>query len=221
VEVCNSRAIVFANGELGPQALQCAQITKDDLIVCVDGGLEHVLARNIKPHLLIGDFDSAQPESVKAVCDGSDADIERITHPKDKDASDLELALEELQHRNINDVLLLGISGGRTDHALFNWMLPALKARSYRLRLIDETTDAHVVNRSHPFKSSVEPGNTLSLLVLREVAGVSTTGLEYPLRDASIKPGSTLGLSNVASKRTVSVELSSGVLLVMINYSSS
>ena len=214
---CNSRAIVFANGELGAQAIQRAKITENDFIVCVDGGLEHALVHGNKPHLLIGDFDSAQADNVKAA---SDSGTERITHPRDKDASDLELALEELQQRNFNEVLLLGISGGRTDHGLFNWMLPALKPRTYRLRLLDETVDAQVVSCDHSFKSIVDLGCLISLLPLREVAGVTTSGLEYALSNASIEPGSTIGLSNVVCKKNVTVELTSGVLLVLVNYKS-
>lgn len=213
--VYNSRAIVFANGELGERALLRADIQDDDFIVCVDGGLTHAQALGIQPRLLIGDFDSAQSTDLKAT---NIANVERIKHPTTKDASDLELALQELQQREIQDVLLLGISGGRTDHGLFNWMLPAVKAWAYRLRLLDETADAHVVNRTQPFKSKVKSGSLISLLPLRAVAGVTTTGLEYPLSNASIKPGSTLGLSNVVCANDVTVELASGVLLVIINF---
>lgn len=215
--VCNSRAVVFANGELGALASKRAEITENDFIVCVDGGLEHALELGLQPQLLIGDFDSARSDNVQAA---SAVGIERITHPTNKDASDLELTLEELQQRKFKEVLLLGISGGRTDHGLFNWMLPALKSRTYRLRLLDETVDAHVVSRAHSFKSIIEPGCLISLLPLREVAGVTTGGLEYALNNASIKPGSTFGLSNVVSKKNVTVNVSGGVLLVMINYKS-
>ncbi len=214
---CKSRAIVFANGELGTLALQCADIQADDFIVCVDGGLEHALAHGIKPHLIIGDFDSAESDNIEAV---SQTGVERINHPANKDASDLELALEELQQRKMEEVLLLGISGGRTDHGLFNWMLPALKARAYRMRLLDETVDAHVVNRAQPFNMILQPGRLISLLPLRDVTGVTTDGLEYALSDATIKPGSTIGLSNVVCADNVTVELVSGVLLALVNHKS-
>ena len=218
--VYSPRAIVFANGELGKRAVQRANIQDTDFIVCVDGGLQHAQEWGIQPHLLIGDFDSAQSTSLNA---SNIADVERINHPVNKDASDLELALEELQsreiqQREIQEVLLLGISGGRADHSLFNWMLPAVKAWAYKLRLLDETADAHVVNRAHPFKQTSTLGSLISLLPLRKVAGVTTAGLEYPLNNASIKPGSTLGLSNVVCAKNVTVELASGVLLVIINY---
>ena len=51
--VYNSRAIVFANGELGERALLRADIQDDDFIVCVDGGLTHAQALGIQPRLLI------------------------------------------------------------------------------------------------------------------------------------------------------------------------
>jgi len=215
VVVCNTNAVVFANGDLSEKALNRANIQDESLVVCVDGGLRHAQAYGIQPHLLIGDFDSAQSSQLDAA---ELTDVPRITHPPNKDASDLELALHELERRQVKKVSLLGVSGGRTDHYLFNWMVPTAKNWTFDLRLIDNTSDAFVVNHSKPFNASLPVGAVLSLLPLQAVTGVTTTNLQYPLSGASINPGSTLGLSNVVKGPEVSVEVSRGVLLVIINH---
>jgi len=215
VAVCNTDAVVFANGDCSTRVLQRAGIKRDTFVVCVDGGLRHANAHGVQPHLLVGDFDSAQAEQLGAV---EYANTPRITHPADKDASDLELALLELEQRQFKRVTLLGVSGGRTDHSLFNWMLPAVKPWAFKVRLIDETSDAHVISADKPFATSLPIGTLLSLVALLDTTGVSTSGLQYSLKEASIMPGSTLGLSNVVAVDDVSVVISSGVMLALINY---
>ena len=51
---------------------------------------------------------------------------------------------------------------------------------------------------------------------MKDASGVSTLGLQYVLRDASLIAGSSLGLSNVAVDSTVNVVIESGVVLVML-----
>lgn len=211
--VSSQRAVVIANGDLHPSSLRRVCIEPSDFIVCVDGGLTHALHNAIKPDLLVGDFDSVEPLDLE---DAKLRDVERLSFSIDKDASDLELALDTLEQRKFADVVLLGVSGGRTDHSLFNWMLPA-RPWAYRLRLLDQTTDAHVITAQHPYHLSAEKGNLLSLLALTNVTGVTTSGLEYPLEAASIRVGSSLGLSNVVSDEAVSVTLDKGVMLAIMN----
>ena len=215
VAVSRSRAIVLANGELDARTVERAKITSNDFIVCVDGGLRHALLHGLTPQLLFGDFDSATSTDLS---NHRVSDVQRIGHPERKDASDLELALQELESRQYEEVVLLGISGGRTDHSLFNWMLPAVKEWSLAIRLIDSSSDAHSATPVRPFQATVESGVVMSLLPLTTVTGVSTDGLEYPLTSASISPGSTIGLSNVSCAANIGVRLASGVLLVIINY---
>ncbi len=215
VAVSNPRAVVLANGELDARALARAQITNSDYIVCVDGGLRHALRHNLKPRLLFGDFDSATQDDLN---NPVIIEAQRIDHPRQKDASDLQLALQELEKRPYKEAVLLGVSGGRSDHSLFNWMLPAMKQWALNIRLIDTTSDAHMVTSAKPFQASLPLGTLLSLLPLTPVTGVTTDGLEYPLTSAAIDPGSTIGLSNVSCTSNVGVKLASGVLLAIINH---
>ena len=56
------RAVIFANGELKFSPEQCHEIRKDDFIIAADGGALHCRKLGIKPNVVIGDFDSLNPE---------------------------------------------------------------------------------------------------------------------------------------------------------------
>ena len=63
---------------------------------------------------------------------------------------------------------------------------------------------------------SGEPGSLVSLLPAGGPArGIVTGGLRYPLRDEELAPGTSRGVSNELSAALATVELASGVLLVV------
>lgn len=183
-------------------------------VVCADGGLSNCLKAGRIPDCLIGDFDSVDAESS---AHPSLAAVPRIVHPVDKSASDLELALEYLANDpQVPDVVvMLGVSGGRSDHHLFNWLLPMLRSWPFGLRLIDRTVDAYLVTPARPCDIPCETDDTISLVPLGDVAGVTTEGLVYRLHDDDLQAGRTLGLSNLADASRVHVEIRDGRLLVM------
>ena len=58
------------------------------------------------------------------------------------------------------------------------------------------------------------PGERISLIPLSEVVvGVSTKGLEYPLKDATLYRHKTRGISNVLMDYTVQIQIKEGLLL--------
>lgn len=209
-----TRAIVFANGDCSDYASSLANITKDDYIVCVDGGARHCYAQALEPDLLVGDFDSLSSDVAKTI---GDSQIECVRFAPEKDASDLELALQTLSERLIDDVVLLGISGGRTDHHLFNWQLAGSRSWPFRLRLIDDSIDAQLVDKSRPLQISASIGQTFSVIALsRAACGVGVSGAKYPLTNARLAPGSTLGLSNEVTEQHLQVSVEEGIVLVML-----
>jgi thiamine pyrophosphokinase len=163
--------------------------------------------------MLIGDLDSV-PQSL--LQDDRIADVKRYIFPSEKAASDLELALTILTEEDIDEVILLGVSGGRSDHMLFNWQLVRLRQWPFSMQFIDDTTHTYVLEGALEVVLDSTPGSFLSLLAMERSTGVSTTGLQYPLSNAVIETGSTLGLSNVVMEKSVRVGISSGTLLVMV-----
>jgi len=221
------RALVFAGGRFSTQVLDgVAKPCDFAAVVCVDSGLVHCLKAGFQPTLLLGDMDSVPPD---ALSDDALTNIPRHLYPADKNASDLELALDTLASADSADVtgpgqlelqrpeqvVVVGVSGGRTDHMLFNWMLAGLRDWPFELRLLDTTTDAILVTPTRPLSTSIGEEVTVSLLPLRRVEGVCTEGLRYALVDDALDVGSTRGLSNVTDGGHMRVSIRAGRLLVL------
>ena len=82
--------VVVSGGEpLDPQA--ALAVPAGAPVIAADSGLDSALALGLDVTVATGDFDSASPEAV-AAAEASGVRIER--HPAEKDATDLELALD-------------------------------------------------------------------------------------------------------------------------------
>ena len=85
-----SAALVFAGGD-APRPEVARQLAADALVVAADSGLEHAQQLERAVDLVVGDLDSVTSDALdRAVAAG--AEVER--HPTDKDATDLDLALQ-------------------------------------------------------------------------------------------------------------------------------
>lgn len=204
-------AFVVAGGELYEPRRFSPFARAADLVIAADSGYDHLLAMGARPHLLLGDLDSISPT---ALADARHAGIPLETFPAEKDYTDTELVLREAVGRGVRCVLACGVFGNRLDHTLANVLLlvsPAL--RDTDVRLLDERQEVRLVRGDVHLRT--QPGETISLLpVGGEVRGVTTTGLYYPLSDATLQTGPALGISNVATGEDVEVSLTSGSLLI-------
>ena len=85
------RAVIFVNGRLRSPKRLVALLYADDFHIAADGGLRHLRRLDLKPHLLIGDLDSVTGQDVQwASANG--AEVRR--YPREKDETDLELAIQ-------------------------------------------------------------------------------------------------------------------------------
>ena len=196
-------AIVAAGGDLLDETWRSALPT-DALIVAADSGLAQVYALGRVPTIVVGDFDSVDPEDL-ARAERDRARIER--HPTDKDATDLELALDATRRLGATDVVVIGAGGGRLDHELAGLaLLAAPQWTSMRITALIGSARLTVVHDHVSLNGDVSSIVTL-LAVGGRAHGVTTSGLRWALSDADLAPTSTLGVSNeiVASPASVSV----------------
>ncbi len=201
-------AVVIAGGEAPPLDVL------DDLpdsawVVGVDSGADQARELGLKPDLIVGDMDSVSAEAI-------DADAEVMRFPTDKDATDLELALDAVTERDdIDRVIVVGGTGGRLDHFLATGLILA----NPRFAHVDIQWLAHpgrvtVIHEHARLHGGV--GAHVSLLpVGGDVVGVTTTGLRWQLEREILRFGTSRGVSNefVAAVATVSIE--AGVLLAV------
>jgi len=204
-------AVVFAGGD-APLPELARLLPAEALVIAADSGLEHALALGRTADLVVGDFDSVDRATLDAsISAGAEVEI----HPSEKDATDLDLALEACVARNITRATVVGGHGGRLDHFAANLLLLA-SPRYESLALDAWMGAARVIVVRDVAELEGVPGSLCTLLApIGPADGVTTEGLRYPLRDASLSPGSTLGVSNVFEAPAATVSVGRGTVLVV------
>jgi thiamine pyrophosphokinase len=207
-----NRIVIFANGELPDLDKARAILREDDTILCADGGTRHASSLDLKPALVIGDLDSADSALLQSLqADGVAIEL----YPRNKDETDLELALAKAVELAPKEIVILAALGGRMDQTLANLALlsdPRLAALDIRLddgveEIFFCRTQAQVKGRS---------GDLVSLLPWgAEVTGVYTEHLKWRLNGETLYPEKTRGISNEMTADTAAIKIQSGLLLIL------
>jgi thiamine pyrophosphokinase len=189
-----------------------ADVPEDAAVVAADSGLDHALALGLHVAEAVGDFDSASPGAVAAA---ESAGVRIVRHPAEKDATDLELALDAATALGARRIVVLGSSGGRLDHLVAGLLgLGAERLGAVEVDAVLGPATVHVIRDSR--RLTGEPGELVSLLALHGPAeGVATAGLVYPLRGETLEPGSSRGISNIFAGREAVVTVGRGLLLAI------
>lgn len=210
------QAIIIANGRLEEPPDLSNLILPSSLIIAVDGGVHNAITLGIQPNILIGDFDSiGQEELIKFQAKG----VHVLQYPPRKDETDLELALLYAASHKVMQALILGALGARWDMSVANILLAANpRFMDIDIRFLDGTQELFLLKTREKSKITGRPGDTLSLIPLAgDVYGISTHGLEYPLKDESLQFGTGRGVSNVFSQEQVEITYKRGLLLCIVD----
>lgn len=204
--------LVVAGGD-APTAVELADEREWEWVVAADAGLDHAYGLGLEVDLVVGDLDSVTSASLdRATASG----VEVQRHPRDKDATDLALALDAAVERGACELLVVGVGGGRPDHELANLLL--LAAPVYAAVDVEARTAAarFTVVRSRPRRLLGRPGDVVTLLAVHGPAlGVRTEGLRWSLEGDALEAGSIRGVSNELSRPVATVVVGTGVLLAI------
>jgi thiamine pyrophosphokinase len=190
-------------------------------VVAADGGARHAASLGLVLDAWVGDADSIAEGALEALARAG-VEVRRVAAAKDQ--SDTELAVLAALERGAAEIVVVGAFGGpRFDHALANvglLAMPALDGRA--VSLLDARTRVRLIRAPGPDGTSIERslpgrvGDLVSLIPYGDgVDGVTTRGLEWPLRDEPLPVGPARGLSNVRAAPDAAVTLRRGLLLVV------
>lgn len=184
-------------------------------IIGVDGGCRYLKPLGLIPDRLIGDFDSTEDlVALKALWPNITCDI----YPPEKDFTDAELAIEVAMSYRPKTIVFVGCFGGRMDHEFANLLLMERIPKPVECYAVNENNLVQWV--SAPFEKTVYKEKFahkyLSLVPLMQpYKGVTLKGVKYPLDQAQIEIGHTLGVSNelVAEKGEIHIASGKGLLI--------
>ena len=204
------RIIIFANGDLPDLEKARPLLHDDDFIIAADGGTRHALALGLTPNVIVGDLDSLPSNFEPSTFNG-----EIVLYPKDKNETDLELAIQHALTLDPEQVIILAALGGRLDQTLGNIVLISdLQPATCNLQLNDGIEEIFFCHDTCKINGTL--GDTVSLLPWQgEATGIVTTGLKWSLQNETLYPNKTRGISNEMTSETATVQIKSGLLLIV------
>lgn len=201
--------LLFTGGD-SPGPDLPGELPQPDLVVAADSGYDQAVKTGFAVDVLVGDMDSIESDLLPG-----HVIVER--HRPDKDATDLELALERVLEHRPNRVVVVGGTGGRVDHEIATAQL-LCSDRWVDIEEMDWVTNrgwAHVIRGRRIVHG--DPGNLISLIPIGGPAdGVHTKGLRWNLADATMASGTTWGVSNEFAGPVADIRIGSGCLLAVI-----
>src|ERR1041385_6923023 len=206
------RIIIFANGELPDLEKARLLLRDDDYVICADGGTRHAWALGIRPNLIVGDLDSAEAGLIQQFKDDG-VDVE--SYPRDKNETDLELAIQRAIELKPKQITVLAALGGRLDQTLGNiTLLTDPRLSTFNVRLDDGVEEVFLCRNQAQVHG--RNGDLLSLIPWQgTVTEVQTKNLKWPLNHETLYPNKTRGISNEMLDETASVSIGSGLLLIV------
>ena len=203
------KALILLAGPLSPTPGLLREAEEAELVVAADGGIRHAEALGRLPDLWMGDFDSSSPALLARY-----SDLQRERHPRDKDATDAELAARAAIRRGARALLFAGALGGEPDHVLAHYALSlGLAGEGLEIALTDGRHWAWPLVPPGR-RVALPPGTPFSLIPLAPLEGLTLTGARWTLAGAHLPLGSTRATRNEAAGPVeVSLRRGQGVLI--------
>lgn len=203
------RILIAADGEssISKEALTL-RIGTPDKVVVADGALRHADTLDLNPDYIVGDLDSVDRSLLSRY---QNAKIEQ--YPRDKDKTDLEIAVLRALTLNPIEIIFIGMLGGRIDHQFGNILL-LTTIKNVKLRIEDRDISGFVLNDKS--KIAIKRSKGFSLIPLTgDVTGVGVSGARWNLSSQTLTLGSPTALCNEFIENEVTVSIESGSLLVL------
>lgn len=206
------RAVVLCDGPPPESSLLTYWLRGADLFVCADAAGHPYDHLPRVPDVVIGDFDSLAGRILDT------RGGPRFLQVHTQHTTDSEKALLYCEEVGMAEAVLLGATGWRLDHTLYNCGL--LERFAGRLRLCVAAYDADAVrlDASGPVSWRLPVGSRFSLLPLMgEVRGVTLEGALYPLLSETVGPGAgPATISNEVAQSPLLISVAEGSLLVTV-----
>lgn len=199
--------VIVAGGQF-PKKEIFNEIAKDvDYIIAADSGYDYLIKLDVKVDYLIGDFDSIEYD----INEVKTPDI--IQFPKEKDFTDLHIAINKAIELGSKKVTILGATGTRLDHTITNmFLLRLLYDSGIDGKIIDNNNEVMLIKGKK--KIQKKHYKYLSIIPLSNNTEVSISGVKYPLTNKQVSFMDSLCISNEINEVVANVEVSDYSLVI-------
>lgn len=212
------KGILFLNSGVPPakilQQIKKKHKTEGVKIIAADGGYVPAYENGFQPDIVIGDLDSIKGQNLQF------PDNCEVIYRPSQYMNDLEKALVYCKQKNFKELVIVGVTGRRTDHTLANISILFRYMHIFSFFLYGEEAQLFLLDKQKSnLKIKAKVGQQISLIPLSHAQEINTKGLKYPLNKSSLHFGIREGSSNEVSDSNVSISIKSGKLLILLNYS--
>lgn len=199
------KCLIISGGDFHPFA-----VAPGEFVIACDRGYEYARRCEVRPDLLVSDFDS-----YSGPVDGATR-VERFR--SEKDDTDTMIAIRYAMENGFDEARIVCALGGRLDHALAN-LQSAVFAQKHGLRVAIESPDTLIRTlQNGSLQVPRREGFSLSVFAMEDrCRGVSIRGAKYPLENADLTCAFPLGVSNDWAEDTAEISVRDGVLLIVLS----
>ena len=207
--------VIFLNGEYKySQEFMDKLVSKNVVCFCADGGANFAFKYGKIPEVIVGDLDSIEKKVLEYY---KSKNILIKKFPKDKDFTDFELILKEInkisENKNfVEKIFVVGGLGKRIDMALSNLFI---MEKYKNLVFLQENEEIFYVEKSFVLKNKKE--YEFSIIPISEkVEKLTLKGFKFETDKIDVKRENSRLVSNVILENEASVEFENGKLIIIL-----
>lgn len=187
-----------------------------DIYIGVDRGAYYLIAGNIIPTAIVGDFDSVSHTEWEQI---SRVVTHVETFQAEKDETDTDLALHKALEFNPTQIIITGVTGGRLDHyeaAMRSMYRMQLANPSIRYKIVNKQNELQFLKPSRHCLAQDKYFRYLSFFAYQEqVLDVTLRGVKYETTQETIELSSSRFTSNEIVSNNAYIEFSKGICLMI------
>ena len=207
--------VIFLNGEYKySQEFMDKLVSKNAVCFCADGGANFAFKYGEMPKVIVGDLDSIEKKVLEYY---KSKNILIKKFPKDKDFTDFELILKEInkisENKNfVEKIFVVGGLGKRIDMTLSNLFI---MEKYKNLVFLQENEEIFYVEKSFVLKNKKDCEFSI-IPISEKVEKLTLKGFKFETDKIDVKRESSRLVSNVICGDEASVEFESGKLIIIL-----
>jgi thiamine pyrophosphokinase len=209
----NNSCLIVLDGEINKALLVKLRRSAYQIFISADGASNKLYKWKIIPDYIIGDLDSITQKAL-AYFRKKKVLIKQIA---EQEHTDFEKCIMHALSKKIKNITVIGYGGRRSDHYLNNFNVMKRYYKKCRIKLIDKDFEIFFAEKTTEF--NCKSGETVSLMAMPKADGITTYGLQYPLKNESLEFGVREGTLNKTIENKVRIEFKKGDLLIFKKHS--